>query len=41
MKKFIKEKGKDVKIVELPSEINFECIRDCFEEVDINGEEIN
>jgi peptide alpha-N-acetyltransferase len=41
MKKFFKEKGKDAKVIELKNEINFEEIKDCFEEVDENGEEKN
>jgi|LauGreDrversion4_2_1035121.scaffolds.fasta_scaffold3999367_1 hypothetical protein len=40
MKKFFKEKGKDVKVIELKSDINFEDIKECFEEVDANGEEL-
>lgn len=42
MKKFFKEADKEKeksKIIELTSEINFEDIKDAFEEVDINGEE--
>jgi hypothetical protein len=42
MKKFFnnveREKDKD-KIIELNFDVKFEDIKDCFEEVDINGEE--
>ena len=41
MKRFFKEKTKDSKVIELKSEVIYDEIKDAFEEVDINGEEIN